>query len=212
MISTKHQISHTILGTNRICSIRMKHSILLTLTFAAAFHLQAASITTSFTATAASGSIGGSAFTGKAFTIIGQGDTNNRTSFPNGFSLIHDSTSITIADLGTFSFVTGTRIFVNNFTGGVGFSRASGSDLYIFPNVTGGNTWDMTSNFSTGVIPSALLQWNISDVVTSGGILLFDESAARGVFTAEVGNVPEPATSALIFAGLAAVIALRRRS
>jgi len=190
----------------------MKHLILLTLIFAAACHLRAAPITTTFTATAASGSIGGNAFTSKAFTFIGQGETNNRISFNNGFKIIHDSGSITIAEVGTFSFTTGTETFVNNFASLVGLSRAPGSDLYSFVDVIGSNTWDMTSNFSTGVISSSLLQWGISDVVTSGGILLFDSSEViRGTFSAEVGNIPEPATSALIFVGLAAVIAMRRR-
>ncbi len=167
-----------------------------------------------------SGDIGGTGFTDAAFTITAAGNTANRLSYTNGFFIDHDSSSIAIAGVGTFSFITGTRTFVSNVSSTVGFSRAGtlGADLYNGPTDVVFATWDMLT--SLGPIPGfgGLLQWNSSPVNTSGGVLVFEDRAGiAATFQAVVQQeppevIPEPA-SAVIWTLLAAVVgvALARR-
>ena len=78
-----------------------------------------------------SGTIGTTAFNDAGFVITGLADTDDRRSYSDGFFAGHDSTSIIIADVGTYQFTTATRTFVNNVGFFPGFSRqgSSGDDL-----------------------------------------------------------------------------------
>lgn len=145
-----------------------------------------------------SGSIGEVSFGALApvaFTINATGDTANVQSCGGG-CLFNDnlSASITIAGVGTFNFITPTRFFSN--VGIVGFSRASGSDLFNGPTVV---SWDMISSIGPVLGSGFLIQWGLSSVLTDGGTLFFNNGETNASFTATVGaQVPEPMTLWLV--------------
>lgn len=162
-----------------------------------------------------SGTLAGNPFAGAEFTISSTGDTDDRQSIASGFFIDHLTSTIDIAGIGLLTFTTATRTFVNNNGNIVGFSRAglSGADLYNGPVNAVFDTWDMLSSIGPvgGVI--GLLQWGLTPVNTSGGVLFFESAASSGFFQAIVGNqVPEPGTLALAgIAVLALSLARRRR-
>jgi len=159
------------------------------------------------------GTIGNFFFEPTGFVITATGDTDDRTSFGNGFSIVHLTASIAIDGVGTFDFITGTRTFVNNSLSLVGFSRASGTDLFDGPTNADFAAWDMLS--SIGPIPGTgeLLQWQLSPINTSGGVLVFnDERSTEASFTAIVGTpVPVPGSIVLVMLGLVGMRAARGR-
>lgn len=163
-----------------------------------------------------SGFIGATNFTSAAFTIIAVGDTNDRVSIKmdptddDGYSIEHLSASISIAGVGVFQFVTGTRTFVNNSQGVVGFSHyPRGDDLFNGPIDSAFLTWDMLSPIGPISGGGNLLQWDFPDVLTDGGVLrFFDDSNTNATFTA----IPEPASGLLAAAGLLGIAVVRRRS
>src|SRR6516162_4573284 len=81
-------------------------------------------ITFTHTGAFGSGSIGGNPFSNQGFTITATGDTLDRQSFNFGgvvgFFIEHATASITIDNVGTFTFVTPTLTFVNNTSDIVG--------------------------------------------------------------------------------------------
>ena len=81
-----------------------------------------------------SGTLADNPFPVSHFVITAVGDTDNRASFLNGWSIDHSWAAISIDGVGDFEFLTGTRTFVVNY-GMVGFSRAgiNGSDLFDGP-------------------------------------------------------------------------------
>ncbi len=155
-----------------------------------------------------SGTLDGSTFPASAFVITAVVDTDDRTSFTNGWSIGHLSASITIDGLGTFDFISATRTFVNNGGQIVGFSRngISGMDLFDGPENTAFADWDMLSPIGPISGDGYLMQWDDSPQInTSGGSLFFNEESSDATFTA----IPEPATIALLLAST--VIELIRR-
>jgi len=153
-----------------------------------------------------SGTIGGVSFGTSGFTITTTGDMDNRVDVGFGWFIDHTTASINIAGVGTFDIISPTRTFSNNASQIVGFSRSAGSDLFNGPSNAAFATWDMTT--SIGPISGAgnTLQWGNFDVITSGGVLFFDDGATDAQFTA---IIPAPASLALI--GLAGITATRRR-
>ena len=59
-----------------------------------------------------SGTIGGTPFANKTFTITDVASTASRVSFGGGYTIVDLSASISIAEVGTFQFTSGTRTFV----------------------------------------------------------------------------------------------------
>ena len=187
----------------------------LCLTAAAA----AAPITYIYTGTA-SGTLNGTPFTNADFTITGHADTNDLTSCGAPCVYIdHVSTDIAISGVGTYTFTTPLRTFLNGIPG---LSRAgfAGSDLYdIQGNFAG---WDLISNWGPVSGNGSLLQWASPSVQTSGGVLVFpDLFPVPATFQAVLGQpaaaAPVPTMNEwgmmifMLLAGLGAVYALKRR-
>ena len=161
-----------------------------------------------------SGSLGGTNFPTSNFVITSIADTANREKKSDVWSIDHTSSSISIAGLGDFSILTGTRTFVNCGSKQVGFSRAGlgGYDLYSNLNNTAFGTWDMLTPIGPFSGSMNLKQWSsyLPLIDTTGGILIFNNGSCIGTFQATV--VPEPATLSLLAAGLGAIWLKRRRS
>ena len=157
-----------------------------------------------------SGTIGGTPFVNRAFTITDVANTASRASFGGGFYIEDISATISITGVGNFLFTSGTRTFVNNDLATVGFSRSGGggSDLFNGPASPGFGSWDMLSSIGPITGPGQLLQWSTAPVTTDGGILVFNNANISVTFQATV--VPEPACAVLFLCG--AVCWLRRRT
>jgi hypothetical protein len=110
-----------------------------------------------------------------------------------------------IDGVGSLLFVSPTRTFVNNSLDLVGFSRAgsSGLDLFNGPTASVFASWDMLTSIGPISGSGRLLQWASSPVVTTMGILRFQDGFPGATFRAQVGDeevVPEP-TSLILFGG-----------
>jgi hypothetical protein len=170
---------------------------------------QAAPITLIHTARSAFGTIDGVEFEAKDITITATGDTDARIDGVLSSWFEHLSASIEIEDVGTFTFSTPTRTFVNGSL--VGFSRggAGGSDLVYSGFDPAIAAWDLLTSIGPVDGPGTLQQWDDADVLTSGGVLfLYPYDSRGGTFEAIV--IPAPASIAA-FASVGLLGARRRR-
>lgn len=158
-----------------------------------------------------SGSIGTNSFANADFVITATADTGNRELFSNGFSIDHAVASISISGMGTFSFLTDTRTFVNNAFQTVGFSRATtaGTDLFNGPTNAAFASWGADTSIGPISGSGTLIQWNLGDIATTGGILIFTGDTTSATFQATV--VPLPAAAWLLGSGLLGLFAIARR-
>ena len=158
-----------------------------------------------------SGTLSGISFPTSDFVITSFVDTANRQRASEAWFIDHTSASVSIASLGDFSILTGTRTFVNFRSKQVGFSRAGlgGYDLYSNLNNPAFGTWDMLTPIGPFSGNMNLKQWTgYSPLIdTTGGILIFNTGSCIGTFRA----VPEPATLSLLALGFGAVLMRRRK-
>lgn len=155
------------------------------------------------------GTLDGVAFSA-VFTITATGNTDDRNDLGGAWDIEHTSATINIDGVGSFDFISPTRTFVNNGGQLVGFSRtvgAGGNDLFNGPNNAAFGTWDMTTSIGPIGGGGDLIQWGDPNpaVVTTGGVLYFDNFFTDAQFTAIV--VPAPAT----LLALGGLVATRRR-
>jgi len=169
-----------------------------------------------------SGTLNGVPFFNSPFVITAFGDTSQVVyAYPGNpavsvWYIDHTSAQIQIGGVGTYSFFTPTRTFVNNKVdppepGIVGFSRAgnSGLDLFNGPQDALFDTWTATTSIGPVTGNGHLGQWNNSPVVTTGGVLEFNANEiVPTTFIATV--IPEP-TAATIGLGLLTPLTLVRR-
>ncbi len=120
-----------------------------------------------------SGTLGGAPFGPTAVVLRGVGDLGNRQSFGNGYYLVHDSATVEVSGLGIFDFVSSTRTFVNNAQQLVGFARGAltGLDVLDGPFHPDLANWDMQSPVGPLTGAGGAINWDLGDVVTSGGVL-----------------------------------------
>jgi hypothetical protein len=179
-----------------------------------ATHSFAQQLTLTHTGTG-SGTLNGTPFTTTSFTITELIDTANRGSFSGGFDDVDSLASIAITGLGSFTFITPTRTFVNNSANIVGFARAGGSDLFDGPTDAAFTSWDMLTGIGPITGTGLVLQWSASPINTSGGILVFTNtplgSPIPTTFTAVLTAIPEPSTDAALTGLLALGFAARRK-
>lgn len=175
-----------------------KMSVVLVVSASFATGASATPIEFTYTGTG-SGAIGASTFSNASFVITEKSDTSNIQSCYGCSYIDANSTSISIEGIGSFLFTTATRTF--NSSGNVGFSRAGagGWDLY---NVFSVGSWDMMSSIGPVSGIASLIQWDLSPVYTTAGVLSFNSNSTAGTFQASISPVPEPATYAMLIAGL----------
>ena len=172
----------------------------------------AATITFTHGGTAASGSLTGPLsgldFGSTDFVITATADTDDRQGFAQGYFVPHQTASIALAGIGTFDFVTPTLSFVNNQFRVVGFSRPP--DLFNGPSSGIFSDYDLRSSVGPVSGGGRILQWDLEDVETSGGVLFLASSDTPATFEAVAAPIPLPAGGALLLAALAALSLLRR--
>lgn len=165
-----------------------------------------------------SGSVGGTAFDDAEFVITGMLDSTTWSPLVGSSEVVytaaHTEASIAIEGVGVFGFVTTVGAFVNQTTGLLGLVRFDGdgdptNDLYHSPFDPVLQTWDLSSPLPELVGNGRLLQWSFLDVITDGGLLLFDDSQPAPVAVL-VASVPEP-TGALLFATAMLMTTVGRR-
>jgi hypothetical protein len=166
-----------------------------------------------------SGTIGSTTFSDSAFTITALANTDNRLPFPGvaGYWFIdHDSTSLSIDNVGTFQILSTTRTYVYNVTKTIGFARGGevGADLYLGQDAAF-STWDLQTPIGPISTTGTIFEWANTrkyntPIVTDGGVLIFnDSSTLPETFTATI--VPEPASYSLALLALGGFVALAAR-
>jgi hypothetical protein len=180
----------------------------------ASFACTAGMVTVTFQGMA-DGSIGATNFTGRAFTIFAQADSDSRqTRSGGGYELVHDMAFIAIDGVGSFMFFTSTKTFVDA-SSNIGFARSTSTFSLLKGDFapTAAASWDMESGITTTASSGAAQfgTWTSPSfsILTSGGALALraDTSSEQVSFSAFA--VPAPGSAALL--GAAALIGMRRR-
>ena len=182
-----------------------------------------------------SGTIGTTTFSQEPFTINAFANTANTLSFETfyadsrpGFSpitlygafVLNDSSSVTIATVGTFQFTDPGQTTVNNSK--VSFGQHGASYVQSSSDFA---SWNLTSPLNTTTSMNNLQKWQVMetdsplptslptplqpaplqvqsrDVETDGGTIVFNDSNSSTNFTFSATIVPEPSTLTLLCLG-----------
>jgi MYXO-CTERM domain-containing protein len=163
----------------------------------------------------ASGTLGGVAFSSKAFTFTGFGNTQNRAAFNNalfvGHSIAHSTTDFSIDGFGAGS-VTSQMATVSAALFGqnkVSLSLGPANSVTKFVFTIGQSPWAMTGVFSGGAGSTTYNSGSggIPVMQTSRGELRFSSISSPATFSATAA--PAPGAAALI--GLVGAVGARRR-
>ncbi len=168
----------------------------------------AASLRYTFTGSG-SGSLDHLGFVDRAFAIIGEADPVNAATcvVSNCRYLDFASALVRIEGVGEFAVTSTLRVF--NTLGNLGLSRGGADGLDLFNVFKVAPDYDFASALGPIAAFASLLQWDASDVLTSGGVLAFDNADTDGTFKAE--GVPLPASAWLLGTALLFVRRARRR-
>jgi hypothetical protein len=161
-----------------------------------------------------SGTLNGIAFGVSNFSFTGTYDTEYIFRPPNNaYAAPLDFASITIDGVGSFTITTFLYLYVNNNTMRVGLTTGFGDVYRSVAPVFG--TWVLDS--AIGPVNGSgelLFQHNNQQLMTTGGVLIFDDATPTSTFTATLAGsaTPEPTSFALAGLGLFAAGLLRRRA
>ncbi|MFT3929734.1 MAG: VPLPA-CTERM sorting domain-containing protein [Spongiibacteraceae bacterium] len=190
-----------------LSALKMIAPVLL---FATAMQASAA-LVTSIHSGKGSGTLGDVSFEDAYFAIYATADTSTITSCgADCLSNINISALIIIdsPDIVAASFITPTSYVSSN--NGVAFARADGTSLFDGPS----GAWDMASTVGPLIDTGELLQWISGEILTTGGVLVFDEGTTPATFAATVAGVcevPLPAGAWLFGSGLIGLVGVARR-
>ncbi len=155
-----------------------------------------------------SGTLGGTPYTNQTVTFTLTGDTINITQPIAGIFNLVAPVTVTVAGIGTATFLTPMWVFSNENTHKAGFTAGTG-DV-----VSTNNVAFSTYNLSTGIGPipgDTFFTTGVTYSTSVGNFTLtaYGNTDNRSTFTAVA--TPEPATLALLGIGLGAVGMIRRR-
>jgi hypothetical protein len=183
----------------------------LALTLVIVFDVAFASVTATATpihlvwSSTGSGSIAGSPFTNKEFSVHAVGDTDAVTKLDGIDELTPQLTSVSISGVGTYPFSNPTRIFAEFTTAGIELVRF-GADIITVRNIPSIAAWSIKSNF--GPVTSAGRFFN-SQLNTPAGVLTFQTNLSATVtFSADI---PEPNTIPILTAAVVGMLYWGRR-
>lgn len=166
----------------------------------------------------ATGNIGGQYyFLNHPLTFVATADIELIVPIPDGYAVQNLSLSVIVQNVGVFSILTDTCVFVNNVVRRAGLSRVSEGGPLTGPDLIYGAvspvfmTWNLTTPLDTIQGPGQYLQWQFpyTPVMTNAGILTINDGNTTTRFTATA--VPAPggmAVTSVLF--VAAVLRTRR--
>lgn len=159
----------------------------------------------------ATGVVGETTFTDQDYNFQVFGDTANVTG-TTFLSAPAQSASITIGNLGTFTFTNGIIVFRNNDV--VGFEDPIHFDLIdtTLDVGSGVESYDLASNFGPFTGSSNFALYQFVNVATSGGLMTINSMDNPTFRSTTETSVPDATSSAgLLGLGLVALAALKRR-
>ncbi len=165
---------------------------------------QAAQQTYTFSGTI-TGSLGGTNFSAKEFSIVGIGDSSTIESRSFGWINTLSSNTLTVTGFAPVS-IANLGVFMNNDVDVVGAWRTGTENLDVY-NVTIGEDHDLTGPF--GPKSGAAFANPGSPFATSGGEFVIDRFDSPGTYSVNA-VVPEPATFTAL--GIGALMLRRRRT
>ena len=182
------------------------------LVIAGAEQASAGSITYTFTGTG-TGDLGSASFTNAAFTISEVANTSSIVNCGGGIFSVEDlSSTIAVAGLPVATVISGVRVFDNQTTDVLGYSRPGCSSLDLMDlSSSAFATYNLATSFGRIFVadPFAVNQFNCNEgcVTTNRGNIEFS-SIVNVTFTAS--TTPEPGTVELLGLGSLGIGFVRR--